>query len=193
MSSTGTSAPGRRSVDMMSPKGTSSSRTYPLRTWCPHSDVMWTSCPQQWRHVDIMSSMGTSSARTSCPHRDVLNGDVLGRDIYVHFYFCPFVIMRTEMITRLRLHEAIFALSICKIATVNFSTAKCVIFLDFAFPFPMYHGIALNAIKRGGVQGKSSPSLRMLFYCYNPCNTAQTILFYNIWFQLVFRCWFQTT
>ena len=33
------------------------------------------------------SLTGTSLAGTSGPHRDVLDGD-----IYVHFYFCPFVI-----------------------------------------------------------------------------------------------------
>ncbi len=43
---------------------------------------------------DIMSSAMTSSAGTSYPHRDVLNGDVLDWDIYVHFYFCLFIMGR---------------------------------------------------------------------------------------------------
>ena len=42
-------------------------------------------------HYVLNDGAGMSSAGTSCPHRDVLNGDVLIGDIYVHFYFCPFV------------------------------------------------------------------------------------------------------
>ncbi len=38
-----------------------------------------------------VSSKETSSARTSCSYRDVPNGYDLGGDIYVCFYFCPFV------------------------------------------------------------------------------------------------------
>ncbi len=91
----------------------------PVWTWCPcrgrpqcrgrpcrghprrgHDVHTGTLCPRLGHNVldgDIMSSTetspsrtsstGTSSAGTSGPHRDVLDGD-----IYVVFYFCPFVI-----------------------------------------------------------------------------------------------------
>ena len=75
-----------------------------VQTLCPQRGRPRRGRPRRGSYVlngdvlngDIMSSMGTSlsrkswtgtsSAGTSCPHRDVLNGD-----IYVHFYFCPFV------------------------------------------------------------------------------------------------------
>ena len=64
--------------DMMSTPG-----LYVFAEDIPIEDILpRTSCPS----ADIMSSMGTLY-----PHRDILNGDVFGGDIYVHFYFCPSV------------------------------------------------------------------------------------------------------